>query len=511
VNRNNELTYSSFDLQTLLHGMEGVELYNADREIRVSGIEYDSRKVEGDSLFVAVEGMETDGHKFVAGAVEAGASAVMVTVSRFEEFSYLAQKGVGIVTAADTRAALSVISSRFFGDPSHSVPVIGITGTNGKTTITYMLESILTRAGYNPGVIGTINYRWSGKTKQAANTTPESRDLHQLMSVMVQDEVNCIIMEVSSHALSLKRADDIAFDYAVFTNLTRDHLDYHHDFDEYFDAKMRLFTLLGKSDKKKKAAFINSDDPYGKRILKDKDGYSYRMYGYGIESETDYAVSAASVQSSITGNSFLVLRPFEKEFRLQMAGRFNIYNSLAAIGVTHVMGLPVGAIVDGLSRLKKVPGRFDAITSRGGFSVVIDYAHTDDALDQLLRSVRALEPARVITVFGCGGNRDTSKRPLMAAASEAHSDWTIITSDNPRKEDPAKIIDDIVNGMSGDRYEVIENREEAIKHAVHMAEKNDIIVIAGKGHEDYQIIGDKKSHFDDREMAQKYISARENV
>ena len=503
------MTYNSFDLQTLLHGMEGVELFDGEREIRVSGIEYDSRRVERESLFFAIEGTEVDGHTYIPGAVDAGASAVVVSESRLGQFMDLVEKGVAVVSASDTRAALSVISARFFGDPSAQVPVIGITGTNGKTTITYMIESILKQVGYRPGVIGTINYRWGGKTRQASHTTPESRDLHEIMHAMVVDGVNCIILEVSSHALSLKRADDIAFNFAVFTNLTRDHLDYHGDFDDYFDAKMRLFMLLGKSAKKKKAAFINHDDPYGKRILEGRKGYSYHMHGYGIGSETDFEVESSSVNSSIKGNEFRLIRPFEKEFTLKLAGRFNIYNSLAAIGVTYSMGVPAGAIMEGLSGLNSVPGRFDAVTSKLGFSVVVDYAHTDDALDQLLRSVKALRPARLITVFGCGGNRDKTKRPLMAKASETHSDWTIITSDNPRKEEPEAIIEDIVKGMSGENYEVMVNREDAIRHAVEMAEKGDIIVVAGKGHEDYQILGEKRIHFDDREMAEKYMKTRE--
>ncbi len=501
-------TYNSFDLYTLLNGID-VTIVKGDNDIRISSIEYDARKVERESMFVAVEGLETDGHRFIKDAIENQASCVVLQENRLDEFPFLLEvNNCAIVTAKDTRKALSEISARFYGEPSLKAVVIGVTGTNGKTTTTYMLESILSRAGLHCGVIGTINYRWQDKLISASHTTPESKDLQEILSTMVLDGVDCIIMEVSSHALSLLRVDDIHFDCAVFTNLTRDHLDYHITFNDYFMAKVRLFEILNKSQKQKKAAFINADDNYGKQILQWRQRYNYPLYSFGINSNADYHCNESSIHVSIRGTQFATDIPFAKQFSMKLAGRFNVYNALGAIGVADFLNVPVGKIVTGLSVLSSDRGRFDTILSPQGFAVVVDYAHTNDALEKLLLSVRSLNPQRVITVFGCGGNRDTTKRPLMGKVSEEYSDWVIVTSDNPRKENPENIIRDITAGMKSKRYQVIVNREEAIKQAINMAEEGDVIVIAGKGHEDYQIIGTKKYHFDDREVARKYINER---
>lgn len=501
-------TYNSFDLYTLLNDTD-VTIIKGDEDIRISAIEYDSRKVEKEGLFVAIEGMETDGHKFIKDAVENKASCIILHQNRLDEFSFLLEQGdLAIATAKDTRKALSQISARFYGEPSLKSIVIGVTGTNGKTTTTYMLESILSKAGFTCGVIGTINYRWKDKIIQASHTTPESKDLQEIMSIMVLDGVDCIIMEVSSHALSLQRVDDIHFDCCIFTNLTRDHLDYHITFNDYFMAKVRLFEVLDKSLKQKKAAFINADDNYGKQILQWRNRYGYPLFSFGVSSNADYHCIESSIQISIRGTQFATDLPFAKQFTMKLAGRFNVYNALGAIGVADFLNVPVGRIVTGLSTLTNVPGRFDTILSPQGFAVVVDYAHTNDALEKLLLSVRSLKPERIITVFGCGGNRDKTKRPLMGKVSEEYSDWVIVTSDNPRKENPEAIIRDITAGMKTNRYQVIVNREEAIKKAIYMASKDDVVVIAGKGHEDYQIIGTKKYHFDDKEVARKYINER---
>jgi len=501
-------TYNSFDLYTLLNDTD-VTIVKGDEDIRISAIEYDSRKVEKEGLFVAIEGMETDGHKFIRDAVENKASCILLQENRLDEFGFLLEHNdIAVATAKDTRRALSQISARFYGEPSLQAVVIGVTGTNGKTTTTYMLESILSRAGFTCGVLGTINYRWKDKVINASHTTPESKDLQEIMSTMVLDGVDCIIMEVSSHALSLLRVDDIHFDCAIFTNLTRDHLDYHITFNDYFMAKVRLFEILNKSLKQKKAAFINADDNYGRQILNWRQRYGYPLFSFGISNTADYHCLEPSIQISIRGTQFATDMPFAKQFTMKLAGRFNVYNALGAIGVADFLNVPVGRIVTGLSLLSSVPGRFDTILSPEGYAVVVDYAHTNDALEKLLLSVRSLKPQRIITVFGCGGNRDKTKRPLMGKVSEENSDWVIVTSDNPRKENPEAIIRDITAGMKTNRYQVIVNREEAIKQAIFMAQKDDVIVIAGKGHEDYQIIGTKKYHFDDREVARKYINER---
>ena len=325
--------YNSFDLYTLLDSID-VSIIKGDEDIRISSVEYDSRRVEKESIFVAIEGFETDGHKFIKDALENKASCIVLNENRLDEFSFLLDRNdLAVVTAKDTRKALSQISARFYGEPSLQAVVIGVTGTNGKTTTTYMLESILSKAGFHCGVIGTINYRWKDKKINALHTTPESKDLHEMMSIMVLDGVDCIIMEVSSHALSLLRVDDIHFDCALFTNLTRDHLDYHITFNDYFMAKVRLFEILNKSCKQKKAAFINIDDNYGKQILNWRQRFNYPLFSYGIQNNADYHCIESSIQTSIRGTRFATDVPFAKQFEMRLAGKFNVYNALAAIGV----------------------------------------------------------------------------------------------------------------------------------------------------------------------------------
>jgi len=388
--------------------------------------------------------------------------------------------------------------------------VIGITGTNGKTSTTYMIESIAKAAGMVPGVIGTVDYRWKGMREEAPNTTPESRDLQELMARMAAAGVDCLVMEVSSHGLELLRADDIDFDVAVFTNLTRDHLDFHHDFEHYFSAKKRLFSILDGSAKRSRTGLVNLDDVYGARIREGRAAWGFPVLGYGIAADADYRIRETSVVNAIDGVSYTVDAPEGPvEVRLGVGGRFNVYNSLAALAAARGLDIPLDAVREGLSAMKTVPGRFDAISSSLGFHVIVDYAHTDDALQKLLVSARELNPARLITVFGCGGNRDRTKRPLMGKTAVSLSDHVIVTSDNPRKERPGDIINDILKGISGAAYEVDPDRRSAIARAIAMAEEGDIVVIAGKGHEDYQIIGEVKHHFDDREIARDLIAARE--
>ncbi|MBN2158285.1 MAG: UDP-N-acetylmuramoyl-L-alanyl-D-glutamate--2,6-diaminopimelate ligase [Spirochaetes bacterium] len=469
---------------------------------QITSVEYDSRKVRKGSLFIAVEGLTSDGHRFIGTAIEAGASAVCVARSRAGEFAHLKERGVGLLVSDDSRAALSRLSAAFFGFPSRSMLMVGITGTNGKTSITYMLESIMKRHGFNPGVIGTINYRWGGKFYPAVNTTPESRDLQEILWKMRRDGVDMAIMEISSHALELRRAEDIDLDAAVFTNLTRDHLDFHHDFESYFNAKKKIFGLLEASFKKGRCAVVNADDPYGREIILMRNHYSFPMKTFAIDSDADYMPDPASIDNSIHGLRYTLQRPDPGlAVQLKLLGTFQLYNSLAALAVSHQMGIDYEAIISGLSDLETVPGRFDVLKTGKGFVVIVDYAHTVDALHKLLRSVNELGHRKIITVFGCGGDRDRSKRPLMGKVAEENSDLAIVTSDNPRTEEPARIIQDIVSGLEGSNHEVIPERTEAIARAVSLAGEGDIVVIAGKGHEDYQIIGTEKIHFDDKEVA----------
>lgn len=498
-------------VEKLIKGSENLlELVSGNANTPVLSVEYDSRKVRRNSLFVAIEGFSSDGHGFVKTAVTSGASTVVISRSRLAEFAGLEQSGTAIIVSDDTRSALSKISAAFFGYPSRFMRVIGITGTNGKTSTTYMLESIAKAAGFSPGVIGTVDYRWKGRSEASPNTTPESRDLQELVFRMSADGVDCLIMEVSSHGLELSRADDIDFDVVAFTNLTRDHLDFHRDFEHYFTAKRRIFSLAEKSAKNNKAGIVNIDDPYGKEIFSAKGQWSYPLFGIGLDAGADFSVKKESIVNTISGVSYEVRFPGGKmHVALSLGGRFNVYNSLVALASAYCLGIPQNAILEGLSWLDNVPGRFDRLSSKLGFHVVVDYAHTDDALHKLLLSVRELSPARIITVFGCGGNRDKSKRPLMGRAAAELSDLAIITSDNPRNENPEAIISDILSGIESGNYEIEIDRRKAIARAIEIAKEGDIVVIAGKGHEDYQIFGTEKRHFDDRETAREFITARE--
>ncbi len=493
-------------LAELLHSSGGsVELYAGSGANEVVSVEYDSRNVKKGSLFVAVEGFKRNGHEYIRAAIDNGAAAVLISRGKAGELARLVPEETAIVISDNTRAALSRVSAAFYGFPSRSLMVIGITGTNGKTSITYMLEAIMKRHGVEPGVIGTINYRWGNKTHQAENTTPESKDLQEILHKMLSDGVGVVIMEVSSHALELNRAEDIDFDAAVFTNLTRDHLDFHHDFDHYFNAKKRLFDLLETSSKFGRCGIVNADDERVRGLYLMRNQYSYPMKCFGMETECDYMPDKRSIQNSIRGLSYRLERPVPGvEINLNLLGKFQLYNSLAALAVAHQLGVPFEEITSGLGQLATVPGRFDVFRTREGFIVIVDYAHTVDALEKLLKSVGELEHRRIITVFGCGGDRDKSKRPLMGMAAEDNSDLVIVTSDNPRTEDPEQIIKEIVVGMKGNHHMIIQDRESAIAEAMSVAGEGDIVVIAGKGHEDYQIIGSEKIHFDDKEVVARY-------
>ena len=396
-------------LKDLVDMTDGLCRIAAGEDVEILSVEYDSRKVRPGSLFVAVKGYESDGHGYVDSALENGASALVISEDRLDEFLARAgkEKNIPVIASSDSRKALSSLSSVFYNNPSSEMKLVGVTGTNGKTSITYMIESVLESSGVKTGVIGTVNYRWAGNEIPAPNTTPESRDLQEILNRMRNDGVETVIMEVSSHALELNRADHIEFDVGVFTNLTLDHLDFHKDFESYFLAKKRLFDLLERSPKDKKAGFVNSDDEYGRRILADKDSYSYRINGFGFSEISDYMPDEESVSSRIHGISYVMKTPFAgKKIELSLSGRFQVYNSLSAMAVLHHLGLGFDEISSGLSVLKNVPGRFDVVVSGLGFSIVVDYAHTADAVLKLLQSARELTEARLITVIGCGGDRD---------------------------------------------------------------------------------------------------------
>ncbi|WP_320047149.1 UDP-N-acetylmuramoyl-L-alanyl-D-glutamate--2,6-diaminopimelate ligase [uncultured Ilyobacter sp.] len=452
-----------------------------------SGMEYDSRKVKKGDIFVALEGAAFDGHKFIDMVVKNGASAVIGSkeIEVNHDITYIVVK--------DLRQKLGVIASNFYKWPQKKLEIVGITGTNGKTTTTYLLEQILGEDKVSR--IGTVEYKVGNEIIPAPNTTPESLDLIKICRKSVDRGIKYLIMEVSSHALEMGRVEMIEFDVAAFTNLTPEHLDYHKDMEEYFSAKRKLFSKTKKAGN----TVFNVDDPHGKRLFDEFGGISY-----GIESGD---LRAAMMSRTLkTQKIKLSFENFKRDLDIKLQGKFNIYNLLSAVGVAMRLGLSMEEIVDKLENLESAPGRFECIEAGQDFMVVVDYAHTADALENILTALNEIKIKKIITVFGCGGDRDPSKRKPMAETAEKLSDIVIVTSDNPRTEDPNKILEEVSSGLSSLKHSFLEiDREKAIEKAVGMAKKNDIVLIAGKGHEDYQIIGKEKIHFDDKEIALKYI------
>lgn len=485
------------------------------REREVRDIVHDSRKVKPASLFVAVRGFHSDGHQFILQALQQGAAAIV------------AEKREGPPVPADTpliivddsRRALALLANAFFGYPSQRLKLIGITGTNGKTTTTYLLKSIIEAAGHTTGLIGTIDYRVGDRVYSAPNTTPESLELQRLLSEMAGLGAEHCVMEVSSHALALSRTVGCQFVAAGFTNLTQDHLDFHESMDAYFQAKLLLFSGLSSES----WAIINIDDARGVEIVRKTRA---RVITTGF-SELANVRPAGAIRHGINGLTFDAASPAGTiPVESPLVGRHNIYNILTAIGLGAALGIKSDQIACGLKNMKAVPGRMEKVDEGQPYGVVVDYAHTEDAIKGLLEAVREIAAKRIITVFGCGGNRDRSKRPKMGEAAINGSDVVIITSDNPRTEDPVSIIREIERGLaeggiktsaqegtkqgaSGKKpYQVIPDRHKAVAVAVGLARPGDVVVLAGKGHEDYQIIGEKKRHFDDREVAREEIRKR---
>jgi len=473
-------------------------------ERQVKDITYDSREVKKDSLFVAIHGFKTDGRKYIADAIRKGAS-VIVTEGAIE----VPEKDITVISVPDARNALALLSAQFYGYPSRRLRMIGITGTNGKTTTSYLIKAIIEKAGKRCGLLGTISYIIGDETIQSPHTTPESADLQKYLHRIIESGAEYAVMEVSSHALELNRVADCEFDIAVFTNLTQDHLDFHKTMEGYFSAKLKLFTSLSNERGKmvKKVGIINIDDPYSKRIL---DAIKVKAVTYGFSRDAD--IRPDDVRMDINGIAFKAVTqkgifPIESK----LTGKYNINNILSTIGVGQALGFDNSIIADGIRAVENISGRFEKIEEGQDFAVVVDYAHTEDALKRLLEAVKEFANGRIITVFGCGGDRDKGKRPKMGETAGKASNIVIITSDNPRSEDPMEIIKEIEEGIKGIKngnkpdYLIMPDRREAICKAVELARKDDIVVIAGKGHEDYQIIGDKKSHFDDREIAREAI------
>jgi len=470
-------------------------------DVEVKGIEYDSRKIKPGYMFVALPGYHKDGRSFIEGALRAGANSI-VTSERIE----LNNKAVVVVQ--DTLAVLPVLSANYYAHPDKKLYVIGVTGTNGKTTITYLLESIFTAHNFPTGVMGTVNYRFGKRSIPAPNTTPQSSDIFKFFAEMAAQRGRVVVMEVSSHALALGRVAGIEFDTAIFTNLTRDHLDFHKTMEEYFLAKLKLFTGLSGGEKNNpKFAIINTDDPWGEKLAGLSLPATTITYGLGERA----AVTARNIKKTSRSTEFILVTPAgHRKVHFSLLGTYNVYNALAAAGAALGAGISLEGIVNGLENASAVPGRLQKVDEGQHFTVVVDYAHTDDALKNVLGALRELKPQRLITVFGCGGDRDRLKRPLMGEIASSLSDFVFVTSDNPRSEDPECIALDIEVGIRRqhrNNYQVILDREQAIAAALNMAQKGDIVLIAGKGHENYQIIGDQLLHFNDEEVAIKYLAA----
>ncbi len=498
------------ELRELLEGVE-VKKVIGETLKEIEGVAYHSKQVRKGFLFAAIRGMEVDGHRFIEEAVERGAEAVVS-----EEDREIPSRTM--IFVPDSRRALAKISSNFYGDPSSQVRLIGITGTNGKTTTTYLLESIFEKAGCNVGVIGTISYRFGQKITPAPNTTPESLDLQRILREMVREGTSHVIMEVSSHGLDLDRVFGCQFDSVVFTNLTSEHLDYHKTLEQYFESKRKLFSdYLIRSPKQGRFAVTNGDDARGEEIVR---GVDLPVIRYGRSPSCD--ITADQVTSSFEGLSCRLRTPKGViSIQSKLIGDFNLHNILAAAAVGIGMDVSLETLKEGVEGLEGVPGRFEKVQNKKDIHVVVDYAHTHDALEHVLLGLKRIlgrsspNDARMITVFGCGGDRDRTKRPLMGNVAGRYSDLAILTSDNPRTEDPLAIMDEVEGGLksiplkeyssneigswrSKKGYLRIPDRREAIRTAIRLAQPSDAILIAGKGHEDYQIIGKKKFPFDDR-------------
>lgn len=499
-------------LDTVLRGIEPVS-FRRGSEADVTGVCYDSRACGPGSLFVAVPGLKTDGHRFAAQAVDRGASFVV------SERELSLPPHVTEIRVENARRALGRISANFFGNPSGDLHLVGVTGTSGKTTVTYLLESILRSSGRETAVIGTVNYRFPGRVLPAPNTTPESTDLQRLIREAVDGGITHMVMEVSSHALDLYRVDDCLFAAGVFTNLSHDHLDYHRTMEDYFRAKKRFFDEILTGERESR--IVNGDDPWGRRLMRELRE-PVTVFGTSPDAE----IAPLSWNLTLEGIE-AVLRTPAGTFPVKspLIGRFNLYNILAAVAAALALGIGLRDIAGGIGALPAVPGRLEKIGGPGGPSVFVDYAHKEDALRKVLETLETFRKGRIITVFGCGGDRDRTKRPLMGRAVAEKSDLSIITSDNPRTEDPLAIIAEIEEGLrvaaprkygtehfeetfNGKGYVVLPDRREAIGRAVAMAGERDIVLIAGKGHEDYQVIGTEKRPFDDRLVAGEALGRR---
>lgn len=506
-NTANGTTTRSMKLSQLIRGYPVLNVLGT-LEKEIAAIAFDSRKVEAGTLFVAIHGLKQDGNRFIQDALQRGAKAFVteVPIIQLNELG-LVSNDVTAICVEDSRRALSWVSAEFYGRPSRNLNLMGITGTNGKTTLTYILEALFRTRGEATGVIGTINYRYGGIQAAAPVTTPESLDLNRMLHEMAREGVRACFLEVSSHSLALKRVRDMDFEIGIFTNLSRDHLDFHGTMENYKNAKKGLFR-----DNTVKKHIINTDDPAGREIAAE---FQSSTLSVGIDHPAE--LMAEDCALSQEGSRFTLKTPSgSRVIQSELLGRHNIYNLLLGAAAAFLQGFSLEAIERGIQTIKRIPGRFERLDCGQNFSVVVDYAHTGDALENVLSAARAFTRKNVIAVFGCGGDRDRGKRAEMGRIALEQSDFAIITSDNPRTENPQRILDDIIQGVPssakiGRDYRVIASRGEAIECAVNHARKGDLVMIAGKGHEDYQILNTGTIHFDDREIAGNAIRKRLNI
>jgi len=494
-------------LSTLLSTIQ-IKSSSLSGDPEIHAVCYSSHNATPGSLFVAIKGLKTDGYQYISQALEKGSVAVLA------EKPYETKT----VVIKNSREILPIVSTRFYQNPSEKLVLIGITGTNGKTTTSYLLESILQVAGYEVGVIGTINYRFRQETYPNSMTTPESTDLQRIMVQMKNQGVSHVIMEVSSHSIALHRVNGCAFDVGIFTNFSQDHLDYHETMEQYWDSKKRFFTdLLSHSSKKNRIAIVNGEDSKGK-VLQECLQIPYLVTGTSSFCDISMKIEQHNLQG-IQG--YLLIDGNKIQFQSFLCGDYNVENILSAAGAAKALKISPKTIAKGISSLKGVPGRLEKVENYQSRYVFVDYAHTPDALKHVIQTIRKLSNHRLICVFGCGGDRDSQKRPLMGEIASHLSDIVILTSDNPRTEDPFKILAEIEAGISknifkinpaqidtvSNGYMIIPDRKEAINHAIRLSNENDIILIAGKGHETYQILKDQAIFFDDRIEAQKALAS----
>ena len=467
------------------------------RDCEVLGIVCDSRQVRPGYLFAAIPGRNQDGWSFIDDAIQRGAIAIL------SEHDGKIGRDVSHIRVTEARRAIAELACVFAGKPSDQLQIIGITGTNGKTTTAYMLRDILRATDQRPGLLSTVEYEIGARVIPATQTTPDAPILQSMLAQMVNAGCKSAVIEISSHALDQQRTAGIEYEVAVFTNLTHEHLDYHETMERYFEAKSRLFLELGKQEKRA-AAVINTDDEWGLRLSQSSD-LQVDVVSYGVNPQA--SVRAEEIELTPSESTCRVLTPWgNTKIRIHLPGRFNISNALAAVASCGALGIEIDLAARALSEMALVPGRLEEIRTRKGFQVFVDYAHTDDALEHVLKTLREIARKRLIVVFGCGGNRDKTKRPAMGRTAARLADFSILTADNPRHEDPSAIIADICEGFgSAHHFEVVDDRREAITRALDMAGKGDVVLIAGKGHENFQEFDNTMVPFDDREVVKKIL------